>query len=75
LMKLISGLPSPNPILEKFTCDDITDITRLPDKEFDMIVKNIKNQTELLTKIRGDKKFYFLSNDRAFYWIPQNYLP
>jgi hypothetical protein len=75
LMKLISGLPSPNPILEKFTCDDITDITRLPDKEFDMIVKNIQNQTELLTKIRGDKKFYFLSNDRAFYWIPQNYLP
>jgi hypothetical protein len=74
-MMLISGLPSPNPLLQKYTYDDITDITRLPDKEFDQILTDIKNKSEFLTKLVGDKKFYFLSNDRAFYWIPQNYLP
>jgi hypothetical protein len=75
IMNLISGLPSPNPILKKYTFNDILDITRLPDSEFDIILENIKNKCELLTKISGDKLYYFKSNDRAFYWIPQNYLP
>jgi len=75
IMKLISGLPSPNQLLTKYTYNDITDITKLPDREFDQILEIIKEKSELLTKIAGNKQFYFMSNDRAYYWIPQIYLP
>jgi hypothetical protein len=75
IMSLISGLPSPNPILKKYTFNDILDITRLPDSVFDQILGSIKNKCDQLDKIRADKKYYFMSNDRAFYWIPQSFLP
>jgi hypothetical protein len=75
IMNLISGLPSPNPILKQYTFNDILDISRLPDREFDQILGIIKEKSDLLTKITGNKQFYFMSNDRAYYWIPQSYLP
>jgi hypothetical protein len=75
IMNLISGLPSPNPVLGNYTINDIPDIKRFPDSEFDQIMGIIRDKCELLTKIAGDKKFYFMSNDRPYYWIPQSYLP
>ena len=75
IMNLISGLPSLNPILKNYTFNDIPDINRFPDSEFDQILGIIKDKCELLTKIAGNKQFYFMSNDRPYYWIPQSYLP
>jgi hypothetical protein len=75
IMNLITGLPSPNAILKNYTFNDIPDINRFPDTEFDQILGIIKDKCELLTKIAGNKQFYFMSNDRPYYWIPQSYLP
>jgi len=75
LMNLVTGLPSPNPLLQKYKLDDITDKIRLSDDEFDRVVDQIKIKRDLLNKMAGNKEFMFLSNDKAYYWIPQRYLP
>jgi hypothetical protein len=75
LMQLITGLPSLNPLLRKFKMTDLTDINIVSDSEFDDIVNNIKNKRAELNRLSGNKEFLFLSNDRAWYWIPQSYLP
>jgi hypothetical protein len=75
LMKLITGLPSLNPLLQKYKFSDLTDINKVSDSEFDDMVNSIKNKRDGLNRLSGNKEFYFLSNDRAWYWIPQTYLP
>jgi len=75
LMELVTGLPSPNPLLKKYTMNDITDKIRLPDDAFDRVVDDIKSKRNQLYKMAGNKEFMFLSNDKPYYWIPQRYLP
>jgi hypothetical protein len=75
LMGLITGLPSRNPLLEKFKMTDLTDINIVSDSEFDSIVNDIKKKRDGLNRLSGNRDFLFLSNDRAWYWIPQSYLP
>lgn len=75
LTALITGLPSVNPILKKYTVNDITDITRLPNNELEQICNLIKEKRDRITRDGGDKAYYFLSNDNAYYWIPQSHLP
>jgi hypothetical protein len=75
LMGLITGLPSLNPLLQKFKMTDLTDVNKVSDSEFDDIVNSIKKKRDDLNRLSGNKDFLFLSNDRAWYWIPQGYLP
>jgi hypothetical protein len=75
LMGLITGLPSLNPLLKKFRVTDLTDIAKVSDSEFDAIVNNILKKRDDLNRLMGNKEFFFLSNDRPWYWIPQSYLP
>ena len=75
LMGLITGLPSLNPLLQKYKMNDLSDLNVVSDSEFDDIVNNIKKKRDDLNRLSGNKEFLFLSNDRAWYWIPQSYLP
>jgi hypothetical protein len=75
LMAYITGLPSLNPLLLKYTMNDIEDKIKLPDDEFDGIINQIKTKRDELNRISGNKAFMFLSNDLAYYWIPQRSLP
>jgi virulence-associated protein VapD len=75
LMKLITGLPSLNPLLNKYKMNDLTDVNKVSDAEFDDMVNDIKKKRDGLIRLSGNKEFLFLSNDRAWYWIPQSYLP
>jgi hypothetical protein len=75
LMGLITGLPSRNPLLQKYKMNDLTDMNIVSDSEFNTIVDDIKKKRDGLNRLTGNKDYYFLSNDRSYYWIPQGYLP
>lgn len=70
----ITGCPTYNPMLERFTINDIRKKNKMSDYELDMLITYIKEKKDLLDKYlhKADK---FDSNGQKYYWIDQRLLP
>jgi len=70
----IIGCPTYNPLLEKYTVDDIKKKKKIQDQELDELITYIKQKKEALEKYLHDPD-KFESNKQTYYWINQNLLP
>jgi hypothetical protein len=75
LTGLITGLPSENYLLKKYKVDDLTDRTIVNDADFDQIYELIKVNRDKLIRANNNIKYYFMLNDRAYYWLPSSMFP
>lgn len=70
----ITGCPTYNPMLERFTINDIRKKNRMSDYELDMLITYIKEKKESLDKYLH-KAEKFVSNGEEYFWIDQRLLP
>jgi hypothetical protein len=43
--------------------------------EVDDVITGIKESRKRLLQVRADEEYFFRSNLRQYYWLPQNVLP
>jgi hypothetical protein len=76
ITETVFGLPSQSEFIKNVRLQDITDPSRMQDRDFIAWQSKIERQAETLKKIINDDYPYsFRSNDEVYYWIAQSQLP
>jgi hypothetical protein len=76
ITETVFGLPSQSEFIKNVRLQDITDPSRMQDRDFIAWQSKIERQAETLKKILNDDYTYsFRSNDEVYYWIAQSQLP
>ncbi len=75
IMALITGLPSTSELFKRYTLSDIQDPIKMNNAEVDEVINGIKQSRKRLLQVRADDTYFFRSNLRQYYWLPQQILP
>ena len=76
--KLVFGLPGTSEFLNR-TLRDLEDRSKISDFEFDKWLDRINTKfikiDKIFNKTSAYKEYFFQSNEKTFFWIPQGFLP
>jgi hypothetical protein len=75
IMGLITGLESTSGLLKRYSLDDIQDPIAMDESGLESVLEYIISKRDLLQRIVPDDRYYYVSNLRPYYWLPQDVLP
>lgn len=75
IMAMLSGLPTKNPVLQKFKIDQIKNKKMVSDAELVNLGNEIEEKMNALNQFAAEEKNFFKSGDKKFAWVPAEYFP
>jgi hypothetical protein len=76
VIQLVTGLPSKSELLNNYRIADLESKRVVDDNQLQMIIQEIKKKLDRLeSEIEDNDQYKFRSNDRTYYWLPQDVLP